>query len=196
MKKGYDGTALSIRLKSLMHENETTQQKLAELLGISRQSVAQYLDCSAQPSIDKLYKLAEYFNCSTDYLLGLSGYRNYKEWADLHEALSGERDYVDMSSFGIDAYRHFMEFSGIMDNLNNELGYAASMNKFLVGESLYMYINGIFWAYKTAIEGMSDVCSNRTEASGLIKDFIYNLRQVDNSHLFVEMLLEHKSKMR
>ena len=74
MKKDYDGTALADRLKNLMKVHKLTQQGLAEFLNISRQSVAQYLDGSAQPSIDKLYKLSERFDCSADFLLGLSNF--------------------------------------------------------------------------------------------------------------------------
>jgi transcriptional regulator with XRE-family HTH domain len=50
----------------------TTQDKLAEYCGVARQSVAQWKDGKTKPDIYYLEKIAEFFNCSTDYLIGLT----------------------------------------------------------------------------------------------------------------------------
>jgi len=173
-----------------MYENETTQQKMAKILGISRQSVAQYLDSSAQPSIDKLYKLAEYFECSTDYLLGSSPYRNYQEWSELHEATNDDEDGENVSPFGMLIYRRFKEFVDAIDSINNELDFD-TMNKFQISDTLYENVCGIISAYKTAVENMDDVCSHRTNIDGLIKCLIDDIRKADNSGAFIVLLLEH-----
>ena len=56
------------RLRDLM-EN-TTQKELADKIGVSRQSISQYMDGSSQPVASKVSAIAEYFCVTTDYLLG------------------------------------------------------------------------------------------------------------------------------
>ena len=190
MKKDYDGTALSSRLRSLMHENETTQQKLAELLNISRQSVAQYLDCSAQPSIDKLYKLAEYFDCSTDYLLGASPYRNFQEWSEMQESKDDVEDGENVSHFGMGIYRDFKGFVDFMNSTNSYHGYEF-FTKSLISSFPFDHIRGIIFAYKEAVESMaSENLSHISDKGKLIERFLKNIREADSSGTFIKTLLE------
>lgn len=67
--KGFNNI-LAVRLRQLMKGKETTQQELAEKTGCSRQAIAQYMDGSNAPNIDKLILIAEFFNVSIDYLVG------------------------------------------------------------------------------------------------------------------------------
>lgn len=60
------------RLRQLIEERHTTITALAKALGVSRQAVSQYQDGSTQPNVEKLKLIAEYFDCSADYLIGLS----------------------------------------------------------------------------------------------------------------------------
>ena len=63
----------AVRLRHLLDACKPTikQETLANAIGVSRQAISQYRDGSAQPSFDKLLKIAEFFNVSTDYLLGV-----------------------------------------------------------------------------------------------------------------------------
>lgn len=81
--KGYDG-CLATRLRGLMEDSKTTQIELAKSLGVSRQSVSQYMDGSMQPNAEKLSNIARFFNVSSDYLLGKTDARSYS--ADLIKA--------------------------------------------------------------------------------------------------------------
>ena len=60
----------SNKLKELMTEKNINSVKLAEATGIPRASIANWLVCRRSPQIDAIYKLAEFFNVSTDFLLG------------------------------------------------------------------------------------------------------------------------------
>lgn len=62
----------SLRLKELRIEAELTQQQLAEMLDVRQQSYARYENGSGEPNLDTVAKLAEIFNVSCDYLLGMS----------------------------------------------------------------------------------------------------------------------------
>lgn len=46
-----------------------TQEQLAEILGVSRQSISKWESDIAYPETEKLIKLGKIFNCSMDYLL-------------------------------------------------------------------------------------------------------------------------------
>ncbi|UXJ70798.1 helix-turn-helix domain-containing protein [Lysinibacillus fusiformis] len=61
---------LSIRLKALRTQQRKTQQEMADLLGITRQGYAKYENNLGEPDNSTLAKLADYFEVSTDYLLG------------------------------------------------------------------------------------------------------------------------------
>lgn len=63
------------RLRKLLEDHGTTITALAKELKISRQAVSQYVDGSAQPNIDRLVMIARFFDVSSDYLLGLSDYK-------------------------------------------------------------------------------------------------------------------------
>ena len=59
-------------LKSLRLSKGLSQLKLAELFNISQQSIYKYENGLAEPDIDTLIKLADYFETSVDYLIGHS----------------------------------------------------------------------------------------------------------------------------
>ncbi len=67
------------RLKSLREEKGFTQQDIANILGVGRATIAGYETKGKQPDYEKLMKLAEFFNCSIDYLLGRTNQRNPKK---------------------------------------------------------------------------------------------------------------------
>lgn len=57
------------KLSKLRKENNYTQEQLADILCVSRQSVSKWESNMAYPETDKLICLARLFECSTDYLL-------------------------------------------------------------------------------------------------------------------------------
>ncbi len=57
-------------LKKLRIKNGMTQQQLANLLGISQQSVNKYENQGAEPDISTLQAIAACFHTSIDYLVG------------------------------------------------------------------------------------------------------------------------------
>lgn len=57
------------KLSMLRREQNYTQEQLAELLGVSRQSVSKWESDVAYPETDKLIKIGNLFDCSMDYLL-------------------------------------------------------------------------------------------------------------------------------
>lgn len=60
---------LGDKLTRLRKEQNYTQEQLAELLGVSRQSVSKWESDAAYPETEKLIRLSTLFDCSLDYLL-------------------------------------------------------------------------------------------------------------------------------
>lgn len=59
-------------LKQLRTNKKLSQQKLGERLNVSQQSIHKYENNITSPDIDTLKLMAEEFNTSVDYLLGLT----------------------------------------------------------------------------------------------------------------------------
>ena len=56
-------------LKKLREKKNLTQIKLSIDVEVSQELISQYELGKSKPNADNLIKLADYFNCSTDYLL-------------------------------------------------------------------------------------------------------------------------------
>ena len=61
-----------MRLKALREDSDIPQKELADYLNIKQNTYSQYENGQRQLPIDILKKLAEYFNVSTDYILGIT----------------------------------------------------------------------------------------------------------------------------
>lgn len=64
----------SERLSKFMKDDDISAYKLAKILGVSNQCVLNWLDEVNEPKISYLKKIADYFNVTTDYLLGRGEY--------------------------------------------------------------------------------------------------------------------------
>ena len=62
------------RLNKLMRDTQTSGYRLAKELGVDNQTVLNWQQDKNEPKITHLKMIAEYFDVSTDYLLGLAEY--------------------------------------------------------------------------------------------------------------------------
>lgn len=84
------------RIKELRKEKDLTQEELAKLLGLSAKSnIANYENGANAPSDEIKIKMCELFDCTMDYLMGRSDYKN-------------ENDFFNKN---IDKTRNFIEFN-------------------------------------------------------------------------------------
>lgn len=60
---------LGEKITKLRKENNFTQEQLADIFGVSRQSISKWESDTAYPETDKLIRMSELFDCSLDYLL-------------------------------------------------------------------------------------------------------------------------------
>ena len=61
-----------MRIKDFREDNDIKQKELAEFLHIKQNTYSQYENGQRQLPIDILIKLAQFYNVSTDYILGLT----------------------------------------------------------------------------------------------------------------------------
>lgn len=62
---------LNQRIRALRQSRGMNQVELAQLLGVTKQSISNWENDNIQPSIEMLKKLAAVFSVSSDYLLGM-----------------------------------------------------------------------------------------------------------------------------
>ena len=59
------------RLSELIFDTKKTARGIANDAAIGKSTIYEYLSGTKMPTLGNLIKLADYFGCSTDYLLGL-----------------------------------------------------------------------------------------------------------------------------
>ena len=62
---------INLRIAELRHKKKITQQELADMVGVSFQTISKWENGGAMPDITHLPNLAEYFDVSVDQLIGM-----------------------------------------------------------------------------------------------------------------------------
>lgn len=64
------------RLKNLRQEKKISQTELASALNISNRTISMYEQGNSEPNVEILFKIADYFNVTADYLIGRTSCKN------------------------------------------------------------------------------------------------------------------------
>ncbi len=67
------------RLRDLREDKDLKQENIANVLGITQQQYQLYESGKREIKIEKLIALAQFYNVSVDYILGLTNSKK-KEW--------------------------------------------------------------------------------------------------------------------
>ena len=81
------------RLRKLRNEKNLTQKKLSKILGIGESTLSHYERGDREPDSTTLKKMADYFNTTTDYLLGYSEERSSAD--KIKNALSSDPELTE-----------------------------------------------------------------------------------------------------
>ena len=98
---------LAEKIMSLRREKEWSQEKLAEQLGVSRQSVSKWESSASIPDIEKIIRMSELFGVSTDYLLKDDGGETVNNRVTFAEKESRE----GIRSISMDMASEYLELS-------------------------------------------------------------------------------------
>lgn len=173
--KGFNNI-LAVRLRQLMYGSGTTQQELAEKTGCSRQAVAQYMDGSNAPNIDKLILIADFFNVSIDYLVGKD-----KEQTE-EELVQSIVNYTGLSEKSVEK---------LHTKLDNGI-----MKKSIDGETVFVNAEKVFEiAAKLCGKEISEVKNDYTNGDENTRSTIENyaavyLREIEDNKTYLKYLNE------
>ena len=109
----------SDRLKELRARYRISQAELASKLGVAQQTVASWETDKSSPNYSLLTKIAQIFNVSSDYMLGLS---DYMRIAEVHG--SGDRVdvYAEVDGDKSPSYYHDPEVAQIAQAMHDAPG--------------------------------------------------------------------------
>lgn len=93
------------RLKMLREKAGVSQQKIADMVGLTQQAVGKWENDKAEPDLATVTKLADFFDCSTDYLLGKTNIRKYPHTIAAHH--DGD-DYTEEELADIEKFKEFV----------------------------------------------------------------------------------------
>lgn len=118
------------RLIDLREQKNITQQELADELGITRQSLSLYEKAERTINIELLAKIADFFNVSTDYLMGRTDTATLDESIQTACKITGlSEKAITILSFSLESEKmtfglnhlfesvHFMEFAHQLEQI-------------------------------------------------------------------------------
>ena len=82
-------------LKKLRLESGLSQQQLANVVGVSQQSINKYENHGVEPDIATLIAFAKYFDTSVDYLIGITDIRRKYEVVHPYDLNFNEKELVE-----------------------------------------------------------------------------------------------------
>lgn len=83
-----------INLKLLREQKNLTQSQLGEILGIARNSISRYENGEREPDNETILKLADFFQVTTDFLLGKTDKKTSSSLSKDDEAILKEIKYA------------------------------------------------------------------------------------------------------
>lgn len=102
------------RIKILREEFKISQEELAKKLDLSKGIISMYENESRKPSYEVLLKLSEIFNCSIDYIVGISNERTN----EINIAQSGGLDTEGLSDEELEEVKKQIEYMKWKKNNN------------------------------------------------------------------------------
>jgi len=88
---------MKIKLKELRKSRRMTQAHLGGIIGVTQQNLSRYENESIMMPADVLVRLAEYFNVTTDYLLGVSQIkRNFEQQIVVNKTIDEYYDLIEL----------------------------------------------------------------------------------------------------
>ena len=98
------GADMKDNLKICRKNKRMTTKEVSEKIGVSKQAIYNIETGVSNPSVDTLMKLAELYNVSTDYLLGLTDFENFKSQYEHLQSLEGDELFAALDALHINKW--------------------------------------------------------------------------------------------
>lgn len=122
------------RLRQLLDAPEVSQAKVAEYVGVTRQAISSYSLGTSVPDIEKLIRISDFFEVSTEYLLGRT---EIKKAEATKQAVS---EYLNLSEEAIDAIR-LLQYGHLEQNYVDDYKLSTKMEP--LGEMFSTWIEAV-----------------------------------------------------
>lgn len=83
-------------IKKLRIDKGLSQQQLAEIIGVSQQSINKYENHNVEPNIETLSLLAEFFDTSVDFIIGRTEIKRKIQEVELYALSEDEKKIIDI----------------------------------------------------------------------------------------------------
>ena len=120
-QKGVNEVEYSERIKNLRKSRHLTQEELAKKLDVTKQTISQYERGVRRPDVPTIDALCDFFNVSSDYLLGRDDVTVRLVGQDALEVL----DYFDMNDMQMEQLRRLAEYFSRL----NGIGKTEALNR-------------------------------------------------------------------
>ena len=93
------------RLSELIFDRKQNARGVAQEISIGKTTIYEYLSGQKMPTLQNLVKLADYFGCSTDYLLGLEPEQTgltFQVCKPFHQRFQEVLQYFDISRYRLE----------------------------------------------------------------------------------------------
>ena len=85
------------RIKELRLSRHLTQRELGDIISVTQQNISKYDNNVIEVPVDVLIKIAQYFNVTTDYILGITETkRNLERQVIVNKAIDEYFEYVEI----------------------------------------------------------------------------------------------------
>lgn len=133
------------RLELLQKKNNLTVKQLSAELKIPLDYLEKLLSGSTEPTIDDISRLSDYFEVSTDYLLGKTTYSpslaktiGWKDYIQLHiQGKLSNLEYIPNTDIIPPKYALDSDF--LPYSTNRKYGYGKKFNRYLVENDFYFF---------------------------------------------------------
>lgn len=105
-------------LKMLREEKGISQQKLADEIGLSQQSINKYENHDVEPDFDTLKRLSDFFETSADFIIGNTDIRNKIEKIEKYDLNRLEIECIE--KFRILSPKYRKSILSLMDDFINK----------------------------------------------------------------------------
>lgn len=105
-------------LKLLREEKGISQQKLADEIGLSQQSINKYENHDIEPDLETLKRLSDFFETSIDFIVGNTEIRNKIEKVEEFNLNKLEAECVE--KFRVLLPKHRQSILSLMDDFINK----------------------------------------------------------------------------
>ena len=98
----------SARLKKLRTEKGLSQEDLAKIIGVKQQTVGGWETGRTEPDHQLTLKIADFFDVTTDYLLGRTNYKNVAITISTSRTVYREDDLPEQAIKEIENFKEFI----------------------------------------------------------------------------------------